>query len=241
MPIWTTLDSTYSQTINNSIQTGTWAQMATVFGFDDSAGNMTSATGLRGVELIGGMTSAPPTWDMNTHWPIVPEDLTCGPNCPGRSDPVQLAQMQFPAAYQTSGTFVSGTPFPLQFEALFGTTSYTVPIRSAVVTFQASMPGAVTNGTIAGAILTSDYVQALQAAAGSISTSLCSGSAFQSIATQIEQASDIVVNSQTISNQSGTTCNAISVGLGFSATEIAIPTAADVTGPTPPPVNPCGG
>src|ERR1017187_1257032 len=79
MPIWTTLDSTYSQTINNSIQTGTWAQMATVFGFDDSAGNMTSATGLRGVELIGGMTSAPPTWDMNTHWPIVPEDLTCRP------------------------------------------------------------------------------------------------------------------------------------------------------------------
>jgi len=70
----------------------------------------------------------------------VPEDLTCGPNCPGGSDPVQLAQMQFPAAYQTSGTFVSGTPIPLQFEALFGTTSYTVPIRSAVVTFQASVP-----------------------------------------------------------------------------------------------------
>jgi hypothetical protein len=241
IPIWETLDSTYSQTINSDIQSGALTEMTTVFGFDDSAGNTTTATGLHGVELIGGQTAGTPAWTVGTHWPILPGDLTCGPSCPSGSDPVQLAQMQFPAAYQANGTFVSGAAIPLQFVTLLFSGSYTVPIHSAVVTFQPSMPGAVTNGTIAGAMLTSEYVSALQQAAGAISTSLCSGSAFESIAMQLEQASDIVLSGETLSNSAGVQCNAISIGLGFDATEIAIPAAADVTAAPPPPVDPCGG
>ncbi|HEY5242071.1 MAG TPA: hypothetical protein VIJ22_11420, partial [Polyangiaceae bacterium] len=94
---------------------------------------------------------------------------------------------------------------------------------------------------VAGVMVTSEYIAALKAEAGQISTSLCSGSAFQSIAQQIEQASDIVYgpNSGIISNEAGTQCNAISVGLGFEATEIAAPAPADITAPQAPAPDPC--
>ena len=98
-------------------------------------------------------------------------------------------------------------------------------------------PGSVTNGTIAGVIETGQLISALQQVAGAISTSLCSGSAFQSIAMQIEQTSDIVLNGSTVSNPPGVTCNAISIGLGFNATEIAAPST--IAAPAPAPTNPC--
>ena len=49
-----------------------------------------------------------------------------------------------------------------------------------------------TQGTLSAVLQTTQLVAYLQQIAGSISTSLCSGSAFQSIAQQIEQASDIL-------------------------------------------------
>ena len=81
----------------------------------------------------------------------------------------------------------------------------------------------------------------MQSVAGHISTSLCSGSAFQSIASQILQASDILIDPQShaVSNVAGQNCNGISIGLGFDAKEIAAPTAADIEAPQPAAPNPC--
>jgi hypothetical protein len=70
--------------------------------------------------------------------------------------------------------------------------------------------------------------------AGNISPSLCAGSAFQSIATQIEQTSDIILTGTTVSNTAGQPCNAISIGLGFNSIEIATPTAIAVATPPAP-------
>jgi hypothetical protein len=46
------------------------------------------------------------------------------------------------------------------------------------------------------------------------------------------QASDIVLGSdgETVSNMAGRACNGISIGLGFDATEIALPAAGDILG-----------
>lgn len=101
------------------------------------------------------------------------------------------------------------------------------------------MPGTVTHGTMAGVLNTQELIAALEIVAGTISTSLCSGSAFASIAQQIAQASDMVLQGSVVSNPAGTTCNAISIGLGFDATEIAPPTSADIAPPQPPSPNPC--
>ncbi len=244
LPIYITVaGSDLTGRINASIQAGGSTLMTYVTGFDDSPGNATSAAGLGGVFLYGGTYPGTPAWDTTTRWPILPTAINgCTPTagCPAGTDPVKNAQIRFPTAYQAAGTFVSGALMDVDLS--FGSASLLdLPIRSAVISFSPKAPGAVTNGTVAGVMVTSEYIAALQAEAGQISTSLCSGSAFQSIAQQIEFASDIVYgpNSGLVSNEAGTPCNAISIGLGFEATEIAAPTAADITGPQPPAPDPC--
>ncbi len=249
MPIIGTLDSTASQTVNQQIQNGGFTVMTYVVGFDDSAGNMTTASGLTGALLAGGSYPAAhdggaPSWDMNTHWPIRPELLNCFPaggtdSCSASTDPIMAADVKFGSAFQTKGTFVNGTPSLLSLSLTFSGNTITLNVHSAIVSFDPSSPGSVTNGTIAGVINTEELIAGLKQIAGHISTLLCSGSAFQSIASQIEQTSDIVVSGDSVSNAAGTTCNGISVGLGFESTEIAAPTGADIAPMTPPGPDPC--
>jgi hypothetical protein len=93
-----------------------------------------------------------------------------------------------------------------------------------------------TGGTVAAVIETKAMITWLESIAGEISMSLCSGSAFMSIAAQISQASDIVLNPDgTVSNDPGNTCNAISLGMGFEGTGVQLGGPVMV----PPPTNLC--
>jgi hypothetical protein len=249
MPIIQTLTSGASQTVNDSIQAGSFTVLSYVVGFDDSAGNMTTATGLTGVLLAGGDYGAAhdggaPTWDMSTHWPIRPELLSCYPStgsdmCTSSTDPIAAADVQFKSAFQTKGTFVNGTPGDLMLSLTISDSTITLDVHSAIVSFDPKAPGSVTNGTIAGALNTNELIAGLQKVAGHISMILCAGSAFQSISTQIAQTSDIVVSGNSVTNDASTMCNGISVGLGFDATEIALPTGADIAPMTPAGPDPC--
>jgi hypothetical protein len=245
MPIViTTAGSDAANKINTSINTGSFTIMAFITGFDDTAGSMANATGLSGVVLAGGnygsfTDGGTPSWNTSTHWPIRPELLSCGPNCPQGSDPVADAKIKFPMAYQANGTFVNGSPADIDISLTIGGQALDLSIHSAVITFQPAGTGHVTNGNIAGVINTAELIQSLKGVAGHISTSLCSGSAFDSISQQITQASDIHIDGSTVSNNNTVACNGISVGIGFDADEIAAPTAADIAGPTPPAADPC--
>ena len=245
--IITTAGSDFSARIDAEIAAGTFTDLVYVTGFDDLPGNTTTANGLTGVVLGGGsyasVNHGAPAWNLATQWPIRPESLNGCPMgvCPAGTDPVANAKAQLSAAYQKNGTFVSGGSVEILLNLTLGASPFTLSIHSANLTFAPNGSGSVTNGTIAGALATTELVAAFQSVAGAISTSLCSGSAFQSIAQQIEQASDIVLDPGTgaLSNHAGVACNAISIGLGFDATEIAPPTSANITGPTPTPPSPC--
>ena len=245
----TTAGSSFSAKIDTEIASGTFTDLMYVTGFDDAVGNTTTANGLSGVFLVGGnyatMNHGAPAWNLATQWPIEPESLNGCPAgvCPAGTDPVAHAKVQFASAYQKNGTFVSGGPVDIVVDLDVGTAApFALSIHAACLTFAPLVAGSVTNVSFAGALATTELVTALQGVAGSVSTSLCSGSAFQSIAQQIEQASDIVLDPSTgaISNQAGVSCNAVSIGLGFDATEIAPPTSASITDPTPTPPSLCG-
>jgi hypothetical protein len=244
IPILLTLDASASSTLNTAIQSGSFTIMTDVTGFDDTAGNTTSATGLSGVLLAGAKYSEDggvPAWNTSTVWPVLPDlvtGCTATGGCPAGTNPVTNAAVKFTSPFQTKGTFVSGTPNPITLSLSIDGQTLDLDIDSAVISFQPDMPGSVTNGTIAGVLETSTLISGLMSVAGHISTSLCSGSAFASIASQIEQTSDIVVNSSnTVSNTSGTACNAISIGLGFNSLEIAAPTV--IAPGAPPAPNVC--
>ena len=256
----TTAGSDAAQKINTSIQDGAFTIMTYVTGFDDTASNTTSATGLTGLLLAGGSYAdqhdgGAPTWDTTTNWPIVPTIMNgcspttgCGAGCTYGSaagacsvNPLTAATITFPTAYQAGGTFVNGSPSTLALNLSIGGQSLSINVHSALITFAPKAPGSITDGTIAGVLITTELVSALQSVAGNISTSLCSGSAFQSIAQQIEQASDIVIDttSGAVSNSAGPMCNGISIGLGFEGTEIAAPTSSDIEAVSAAAPNPC--
>jgi hypothetical protein len=240
MPILVTLNSAFSQNVNAAIETGGPTQLFYVAGFDDSAGNTTTAAGLSGVWLET-MQFSNPTWNTSTHWPIAPEDINgCyfGSGCMRGTDLIQQAESRFPQAFQLAGMFAgrisTGASTFLRLQIPLVGQPLELSIDHAVVTFAPQAPGAVTNGTIAGALGPGALMMVLQMVAGHISTSLCSNSAFVSVASQIEQTADIMDTDSAVTNGAGTACNAISIGIGFDATEIAVPTAADVAGSQPP-------
>ena len=93
-----------------------------------------------------------------------------------------------------------------------------LPIRNAIVTMDIRGDRAE-NGRLAGVIAVEDVVSAFQRFAGQISQSLC-GSAFDGIAQQLRQTADIA-GDQTSS--AGVPCDAVSLGIGFTAKRIANP------------------
>jgi len=221
--------------INRELEGGDWTSMTYVAGFDDSEDSTTSADGLTGVELLGARyPGGPPPFDRTTNWPVDPSSVQgCSypAGCAPGTDPVQNALNEFDSAFQAKGTFVSGAPQLFTLPLSIGGMRIVLNIQAAYLTFDPDFPGAVTNGTIAGAILASDLA-AQVAVQSSPTPTLCAGTAFQTVITQIEQMSDIVVEGGALSNPAGTQCNAISIGLGFNADEIALPT--DIALPTPP-------
>jgi hypothetical protein len=180
------------------------------------------------VEADGG--SGMPTWTTADNWPVIGQLL----NNP--SSVASGSKIKFPDAYVVNGTWVSGTPIAtLSLQLTFSGQMLVLNVHQATITMQHSAASKMTNGTIAGVITTSELISSLMAIAGHLSTSLCGGAAFQSIATQIEQDSDIIHDG---TNTAGTPCDAISIGLGFTADQIGLPTEVAVP-PTPSP-NPCG-
>ncbi len=88
------------------------------------------------------------------------------------------------------------------------------------ITFQPLTPGAVTHGTIAGALNTAELISSFMTALGSE----CHEGDVVSLYEQLKQASDIVLHGDNAVNGPGQPCNAISIGLGFDAVELAPPT-----------------
>ncbi len=219
-------------TINNSIDSGSFTVIFAVNGWDDTNATQT-ATGLTGVLLAGSKFTGTPTFTTADHWPI--DDTLVTPPSPG-TDPIAGANIKFPSAYVVGGEFVNGSPADVTVSLTISGHALALVVHQAIITWKNGGKGSITDGTIAGVLTTEDLVTSLKSVAGSISTSLCAGTAFQSIATQLDQASDILHNG---TNTAGTACDGISIGLGFEAKEIAVPAATDVVAPPPPGADPC--
>jgi hypothetical protein len=222
--------------INNAIMAGSFTIMLDITGLQDSNTSQT-ATGLSGILLAGGAygadAAAPPLdtsgmfFAKTDDWPVRPDTLS------NMMDP-KSSTIKFPSAYVVNGTFVNGTPSDVTLNLAIGGVALDITVHHAIITFDHTTVGHALNGTIAGIINTTELITALQSVAGRISTSLCPpGQAFDSIAKQIQQASDIMADG---TNGPGQACNGISIGIGFEADEIGIPDKVAPLGtPTPDP------
>jgi hypothetical protein len=221
--ILTTAGSDAAKRINESINDGSFTVMIDAVGLDDTPTQ--TNIGLSGALFGAGKFSetAKPTWTKSDDWPVSAEFVTGGN--------VASPKIKFGDSYVVNGTWVNGSPADVTLSLAISGVTLTVTVHKAIMTFEHKTPGKADNGTIAGVINTEELISGLHGVAGSISTSLCSGSAFDSIAQQIRQASDIMADGT--AGTSAAKCNAISIGLGFTADEIGKPTKAVESVPGP--------
>lgn len=225
LPILLTFSGDAAKKINDSIAAGGFTVMLDTVGLsDDPAQTNTGLTGklFAGTQFSNPDGGAPPTFTPADNWPVSAKSVN--------GLDVAQPKIKFDDAYVANGTWVNGSPADVNLALGIQGVTLQITVHHAVITFAHSAPGKGTNGTIAGVITTEELIAGIQGVAGSIATSLCSGSTFATIAAQIRGASDILSDG---TNSPDKPCDAISIGIGFNADEIGKPTKAveEVPGP----------
>jgi hypothetical protein len=179
----------------------------------------------------GGDLGASPKFDGTDAWPVRPELL---------NDPndIKSAKIQFPNSYVVNNTWVSGTKGTVNLGLSISGFTLNLTIASAYITMEMDASHKHgTKGVIAGVLNADTLVGELQKVAGSFDPTFCdpTNATFQSIATQILQASDILSDgTQDPTKQ----CDGISIGLGFDAELVTLGAVLPVGNPPPDPCAP---
>jgi hypothetical protein len=145
-----------------------------------------------------------------------------------------MPKVVFTSGYMNNRVWVSGAVsgriiFPISFAGVV----IGLPLDHAVLSMLVDPNNqSATSGVLGAVMPTEEFILVFKQAAGRISASLCSGSAFDSIAQQIRQANDILLDG---TNHAGAPCAGISFGIGFEAKRVQL--GGVVTPPTIP--NPC--
>lgn len=212
---------TPSDTVSAAMLAGLYTMQIQIDGLPDGSSAATGMTVRAYRSLRSGDTK--PAFDLTTDWPVLASSVS-------GSDITSALWHTSDAYIADDGTFVAKVPDDaVLFVPVFS--DLVLPIHHATITFTRTAPNRI-DGTIAGVMVTTEVISAAKQFAGEASQSLC-GSAFDGIAQQISQASEIQKDG---TNQSGATCDAISIGIGFGATKIANPTQVV---PDPAATDPC--
>jgi hypothetical protein len=208
--------------------------MLDIKGLSGTAGQNTT-TGISGF-LLGGVnfaqgpnaSTAVPTFTTADNWPVDPSYVagaTAGSPLP---TPI-TSSVTFSGAYDVNGTFVSGSYTNVTLTLTVSGQQISVPVQHAIITFQ--NPGVLDGGStsatnlsggiIAGIVKATDLVNSISAVAGNFG--ICSGSTLMSLQASILKSADIMVDG---SYQPTTTCDGVSIGIGFDADQIGLPQVA---------------
>jgi hypothetical protein len=227
LPIITTAAPDAAKQINDNLNSGTFSVIIEAKGLDGAADQTNS--GLSGQLFAGAPMPTPPKWDGNDEWSVSPALLADGQSIAGGS------KVKFADSYVNKGLFVSGSNATVTLSLSIGGASLDLTIQKATISFKKPASGVqATEGTISGVLATEQLISELKKVAGRVSTTLCEGGTFENIASQIRQASDINADG---TNTAGGECTGISIGVGFTATQVKTPTK--VAPAAPPSPDPC--
>jgi hypothetical protein len=221
------------------IASGAWTLQLQVKGLSNDPHQ--TATALRAQAFVSGPSDGTPAFDTTTDWPVLPSSLK------DRGSIAAGANVEFDDVYVTDGTLVArGASQPLVLPIAFLNYFYSDPkppepvvltlrVHDPILSFDHIDPGSAANGTLAGVLETDETVDLARAFAHQLNSSMC-GSAFDALADQIRQTQDILDDG---TNAPGVPCDAISIGLGFTAKLVQNPTRIGVD--STPPADPCDG
>lgn len=212
----TGLSKTAATDLQNQINDGTFSLLFTVSGLSDDTKQ--TATGLKGY-LNAAATFDPsgqkkPAFTPTEEWSVRPELLT------NPSDPTS-SKVRFDDAYVASGTFVSAGSSSFTLTLSFSNQKLDLTIYKPIVTFDHASTTAAANGVIAGIIKTEELLSGLTSIASRLDKKFCNPNELVTITDSIRAVSDIMADGTQDPNK---TCDGISIGLGFEATQVANPT-----------------
>jgi hypothetical protein len=227
-----------SDTVTKLIRGGAWTLELTTDGLNPATADLVGLT----LQVRVGASMLAPTFDSALDWPVLESSVL---------SPAQSA-LHFDSSYVSAGTFVSGAsafvdgqrapvvlPLALSGGQIDGGPwPLVLRIHNPVVTFTRSTddPAHLRNGVIAGTLDVDEAIASAHVLVEHVSgaESLACGPPFDALAYDIGAAVDILSNGSNVQN---TPCKAISIGIGFDATQVANPTTS-VPDP-PPPADTC--
>jgi len=231
MPVILGLSSDASATVNQSIVDGDFTKLLQIE-YLASGGNSGPAWLYTGEPM-----SSPPVWDGDDVWPLACEGMTqCLVASTPQLDQGNASLLTFPATTISNGLWVSGSQIDMDLDLPIMGFSLMMKVRhtSMKAHFDSGVPPiGATFGVLSGVLDTEELITAFRTAAGTISTSLCSGATFDSIAMQLRASSDIMSDG---TQQAGQLCNGISMGMGF---DLEAARLGQVNDKRPEPVDPC--
>jgi hypothetical protein len=178
--------------------------------------------------FYSGSTLLGPKFDGTDAWPVTFDSVA-------QSD-VNQPKVRFPQAATNGQVWSSGDasgPAVITFPLFPG---FGMPLKAnkLQVTMTLAADGkTASGGIISGVLPTADLIAVFRQYAPLISSSFCSGSAMDSIAQQIQQASDILSDGTQDPNKD---CDGISFGFGFDGVLVSL---GKVAGALNPPANLC--
>ncbi|WP_437737957.1 hypothetical protein [Sorangium sp. So ce1335] len=182
-------------------------------------------------KLYGGATlGTAPSWNGSDKWPVVPELLE-------DAQDIESAKVVFPASYVVDNTWVSGPESQASFKLnlTFSGTTIGLTIRNVRIAMDlAPDHKSVVKGTLAGVLETSVLVEELRSVIGAVQPGVCEGPGLDTILDQVRRASDIMKDG---SQDPSRECDAISIGLGFTAKQVQL---GEVAPPAEATGVPCG-
>ena len=233
MPVIVGLASDAASQINETIAEGSFTIILEVGG----VGTGKDYVNLPAALYAGANLGSAPAFDGTDEWPVFCELMTDCKTADTMQYPDNKSKVQFTSSYIAGGTWVSGSKSTVSLSLSLQGFALSLNIREAVISADMASgspaPTAASNGVIAGILETDELIASLAKVAGSISTSLCSGPTFDSVAQQIKAASDIMKDGTQDAAQN---CNGISVGLGFDMKAVKVGPVLDQA---PPGTDPC--
>jgi len=205
--ILTIAGNSYSSTVNDKLTSADFSILLRLDGV--TAGE--DATGVTAAYFGGGSYSKP-KYDGTDVWPVTGESINDGK--------LSSPKASFPNGTYTAGKFDSGAADgeATLYLPVSESGGLAIPIRKLRVTMDISEDGKeATNGILSGVIPTAEFLTIFKRDRGFIYKALCQGTLVNGIASELEQASDIMVDG---TNASGSTCDGISIGIGFNAAAV---------------------
>jgi hypothetical protein len=200
--------------LNQALAGGTFTIMVQATGLPADG---QSATNIQASVWPGAENSGDPTrFTKAADWPITPALLTDGTTIAGGS------KVRFTSAYTANGIFVSSTSSDNKTIALDLNISgqpLNLVIQRAILTHRV-VGATATDGVIAGVIRTSDLVDSVKKIAPQLSPLACSDAILSSIVDVVTGAADVRIDG---SVDPALGCDAVSIGLGFTAKEVGNP------------------